>query len=298
MVVMAKKSGKAVAKKKAIKKLPNSWQLARKASLTLWGHRKFFLGTTLVYGLLDIILAQALSGGTDVSSLKNTLNQASTGHFGALGSGLSIFGTLLGSTAGNAGTSAGAYQFFLVLIASLAVIWALRQVLSGNPARIRDTYYRGMYPLVPFVLVLLVIAAQLIPLLIGSTVYALVINNGIAVLLVEKLAWALLFALLAAWSLYMVSSSLFALYIVTLPDMTPLTALRSAKDLVRRRRWTVLPKILCLPVMLLMAGAIIMLPIIIWLTPLSKWVFFLLTILSLPAIHAYMYTFYRELLDE
>ena len=41
-----------------------------------------------------------------------------------------------------------------------------------------------------------------------------------------------------------------------------------------------------------------MVPIIIVLTPLAKWIFFLLTIASLTAIHAYMYTLYRELLND
>lgn len=279
-------------------KLPNVWQLTRTASLTLWEHRNLFAGIVAVYGLLNVILAQGLSGSSDVSSLRSTLDKASKGHFGHLGSGLSVFGTLLGSSANNSDTSAGAYQLFLVLIASLAVIWGLRQVLAGKPVRVRDTYYRGMYPLIPFVLVLLVITMQLIPLLVGSTIYALVINNSIAVLFIEKLAWGLLYALLAFWSFYMVSSSIFALYIVTLPDMTPLKALRSAKELVHHRRWIVLRKALYLPFILLLTGAVIMLPIIIWLTPVSKWVFFLLTMLSLAAAHAYMYTLYRELLDE
>jgi hypothetical protein len=96
----------------------------------------------------------------------------------------------------------------------------------------------------------------------------------------------------------MLSSSLFALYIVTLPDMTPLTALRSARQLVRYRRWTVLRKIFWLPVALLILAAVIMVPIIIWLTAIAQWVFFLLTMFSLVATHAYMYNLYRELLHE
>jgi hypothetical protein len=234
-----------------------------------------------------------------VSTLKHTLDQASAGHIDALASGLSVFALLVGSAGNNSNPTAGAYQLFLALMASLAIIWALRQVLAGTKkVRIRDTYYRGMYPLVPFILVLIVIALQLVPLLVGSTVYSLVINNGIAVLTVEKLVWALLYAVLALLSFYMVSSSLFALYIVTLPDMTPLKALRSARELVRYRRWTVLRKILCLPIILLAVAAVIMLPIIVWLTALAQWVFFLLTMFSLVGVHAYMYVLYRELLNE
>jgi hypothetical protein len=155
-----------------------------------------------------------------------------------------------------------------------------------------------MYPLVPFMLVLTVVGLQLVPMLIGSTLYVTVINGGIAVYAAEKILWGLLFIVLALLSLYMLASSLFALYIVTLPDMTPMKALRSARELVRYRRWTVLRKMLALPLILLLVAFVIMLPIIILAAPLARWVFFLLTMTALTAAHAYMYTLYRELLRE
>lgn len=279
-------------------KLPSVLQLTKAAWRTLWQHKNLFIGITLTYGLLNLLLVQGLAGSTDVAGLKNTLNQAFTGNFGSLASGVSVFVVLVGSAGNGSSQTAGAYQLFLGLITSLAVIWALRQVLAGAIVRVRDAYYLGMYPLIPFMLVLLVIGLQLLPLLIGSTLYSLVVTNGIAVYPVEKVIWALMYGLLALLSLYLVSSSLFALYIVTLPNMTPMKALRSARDLVRYRRWTVLLKILCLPLILLVVAAVIMVPIIIWLTPLAQWVFFLLTMFALVAIHACMYTLYRELLNE
>jgi hypothetical protein len=279
-------------------RLPNVWQLTKAAAQTFWRHRRLFVGIILVYGLLNLVLVQGLATGTDVGSLKSELSRVFHGHLGSLASGLSIFVVLIGGAGNSSSPTGGAYQLFLALIASLAIIWALRQVLAGAQFRIRDAYYRGMYPLVPFILVLLVIGLQLLPLLIGSLLYGIVSSNGIAVYFIEKLIWLLIYAALALWSLYMISSSIFALYIVTLPDMTPLKALRSAKELVRRRRWTVLRKILWLPLLLLIVAAVIMLPIIIWLTPLAQWVFFLLTMFALAAVHIYLYTLYRELLNE
>lgn len=281
-------------------KLPNAWRLTRMAARTLWEHKRFFIILTLVYGVLNLVLVQGFAAGsTNVSTLKDTLGLVFTGHFGSLASSLSIFALLIGSSGNSTSPTAGAYQLFLALITSLAIIWTLRQLLAGvQLKRVRDAYYRGVYPLIPFILVLLVIGLQLIPLLIGSTVYSQVISGGIAVYFVEKFIWALLYGLLALLSLYMLSSSLFALYIVTLPDMTPMKALRSARELVRHRRWTVLRKIVALPVILLFAAAIVMVPIIIWLTALAQWVFFLLTMFGLVAVHAYMYTLYRELLND
>ena len=175
-------------------KLPSAYRLTKTAAQTLWRHKGLFAGITLVYGLLNLILVQGITGGTDVSELKDILSDI---NLGSLGSGLSIFVVMVGSAGNASSQTAGAYQVFLALIGSLAIIWALRQVLAGVRLRIRDSFYRGMYPLVPFILVLLVVGLQLIPLLIGSSLYSLVISNGIAVYFIEKLLWGLLYALLA-----------------------------------------------------------------------------------------------------
>jgi hypothetical protein len=277
--------------------LPSAWKLSKQAAKLLWQHRKLIIGITLIYGLLNIILVRGFSGSTDVSELKNVLNQIFDGNWGHFASSLTIFALLVTSAGNTTSSTGGTYQLLLVLIISLALIWTFRQVLAGHTkVRVRDGFYRGMYPFIPFVLVLLVIGVQLIPLLVGSTLYSTVINNGIAVYAVEKFFWGLLFFLLALLSLYMICSSIFALYIVTLPDMTPMKALRSARELVRFRRWTVLRKVLFLPVALLIIAAIIMVPIITFATPAAQWLFFILTMLAVAAVHAYMYTLYRELL--
>ncbi|HVV26290.1 MAG TPA: hypothetical protein VHC21_04670 [Candidatus Saccharimonadales bacterium] len=294
----AAKSIKQPPRLKRAVRLPSAWRLARSAWQLLWRHKKLFFGITLVYGLLNLVLVQGLASSTDVTSLKNTLDHAFHGHFASLASGASVFAVLVTSAGNGSSQTAGAYQLFLGVITSLAVIWTLRQVLAGSIVRIRDAYYQGMYPLIPFILVLLVIGLELIPLLIGSGLYSVVITNGIATNAPEKILFAAIFAALAAVSIYLIISSIFALYIVTLPDMTPLKALRSARQLVKGRRWSLLRKILFLPVVLLLAAAIIMVPIIIFLTALAQWVFFLLTMFALVAVHAYMYITYRELLNE
>ncbi len=284
--------------KLAAVKLPSVWQITKKAASSLWEHRRLFIIITVIYGLLNLVLVQGLASGTDVGGLKDQLDKIFTGNFGAVASSLSIFAVLVSSSGNGSSQTAGAYQLFIALVTSLAIIWALRQVIIGNRIRVRDAYYRGMYPLIPFLLVLIVIGLQLIPLIVGSALYNIVISNGIAVHLIEKILWAIAFGGLGLASLYMLSSSLFALYIVTLPGMTPIKALRSARKLVSHRRWTVLRKILGLPLILLVVAGIIMVPIIIFIAPLSQSIFFMLSMFGLIAIHAYMYTLYRNLIGE
>jgi hypothetical protein len=279
-------------------RLPNVWRITVQATRLLWQYRVLLAGIILIYGVLTILLVKGLTSSTNVSSLKSELSHSFSGGWGGLASGLTIFVALLGSNGNGSSSTAGAYQVLLLILVSLAVIWTLRQLLAGHRPRIRDAYYRGMYPLVPFVLVLIIIGLQLLPLVLGTAIYGQVLANGIAVNGIEKLLWFSFFALLALWSLYMVTASLFALYIVTLPDMTPLSALRSARELVKYRRWTVLLKVLYLPVLLVIVGMVIVLPVIAIAAPLAQWVFYLLSIGALAAVHTYMYTLYRNLLGE
>lgn len=278
------------------KAIPAAWRITKQATSLLWEHKRVIIGITLVYGLLNLVLVRGLSGGTDVGSLKNTLDQVFHGNLGHLGASFTVFALLVTSAGNSSSSTAGSYQLILVIVVSLAMVWILRQLMSGEKVRIRDGFYRGMYPLIPVILVLSVMVLQLLPLLIGASIYSTVVNDSIAVYASQKILWGLLFLGLALVSLYMLCSSVFALYIVTLPNMTPLKALRSARELVRHRRGSILRKILFMVFMLLIVAAIIMVPIIAVLTPLAQWVFFVLTMAALAAVHGYMYTLYREML--
>lgn len=262
----------------------------------IFSHKKLFFGIVTAYLVLTLVFVKGLGISSDLSELKSSLQEVLSGGAGDLYTGAALFSYLVGSSGSASSDVAGAYQTILLIVVSLATIWALRQVHADKKVRIRDAFYKGMYPLVPFILVLLVIGLQLLPLLIANTVYGIVVSNGLAITFLEKAVWLMLYGLFALLSLYMVASSVFALYIVTLPDVTPMQALRSARQLVRYRRWTVMRKFIFLPVAVLFVGAVIMIPLIIYATPLAEWIFFALTMLALAVIHSYIYGLYRELL--
>lgn len=273
-----------------------SFRLMGRSLLVLKNNWRPFLAITIIYGVLNVVLVRGLAGGVNLTDLKNSLHQAFGGSGGQLATGFALFVYLLGGSGNSSSANAGVYQTVLLVIVSLAVIWALRQVYAGERISAATAFYRGMYPLIPFILILLVIGLQLIPMLAGGLLYSTVISGGIAVYAVEKLLWALLFFLLALLSLYMLTSSLFALYVVTLPDMTPMKALRSARQLVRGRRWVILRKILFLPLALLIMSIVIMFPLILFVTPVAAWSFFVLSMAGLVVVNSYMYALYRELL--
>lgn len=276
--------------------LPKARKLFVTGLTQLWKYRWTFGGIVVIYGVLNIILVRGLSGSTSLSGFKSTLDSIFTGAGGKAASSLTTFVYLLGTSgSGNTATS-GVYQTILLVVCSLAFIWALRQVVGKHDVRIRDSFYRGMYPLVPFLLLFLIIGLQLLPLAIGGGLYSMVISGGIAVHVWEKALWLLLFVVLGLWSLRMVTASIFAVYIVTLPDMTPFRALRSAKQLVYGRRLLIWRKLIFLPVILLLLAALIEIPLILFWTAGAAWVFFALSMCALPLVHTYLYNLYREML--
>lgn len=273
--------------------VPGAPRLLAGAVKVLGSNWKVFAGIIGVYALLNILFAQGLAALQNLDSAKTSLDQAESSS-GALVTGLALFVSLAGFA--NTDPAAAVYQFVLALIASLAVVWALRQVYAQNMVRVRDAFYKGMFPLVPFVLVLLVIGVQLIPFLIGAFVYSIVSATGVAASAAELVLWGTMFFLLALASLYMVASSIFALYIVCLPDMTPIQALRSARKLVLGRRWMVLRKVVFLPIAIVLLALVLLMPLLVYATAIAGWVYFLYSMAGLAIVHSYMYRLYRSLL--
>lgn len=280
---------------KADDKLTGGFRLFCQAILTIKRNAKLFAGILVVYGLLYLVLVQGIAALNGLDQTKVTLEESLTGSLAGLAIGGALFAQLVTSTATLSAT-ASTYQFLITIMASLVLIWTMRQVLAGNAPRIRDGFYRGMTPLVPFVMVLLVVVLELLPAAIGGTILSMVVNNGLAVTGVEIALWGTGFFVLALVSLYLITSSVFALYIVTLPDMTPLAALRSAGELVRGRRWLIMRKVLFLPFVLLIMAAIILIPVIMFALPIAGWIFFLYMMVALTLVHGYMFKLYRELI--
>jgi hypothetical protein len=246
--------------------------------------------------LLNILLVRSIVGSSDLQSIKTSLDSLSQGAGGKFLSTLGSFGYLVATSGSGSAQAATAYQTLLLTICSLAFIWAFRQVLAEHVVRIRDSFYLGMYPLIPFMLVFLFIGLQLLPLVVGVGFYQVVLANGIAISFWEKALCFIILVGLGYWSLRMITGSLFAAYIVTLPDMTPMRAIREGKRLVYGRRLLVWRKLIFLPVVLLLLAAAIEFPLILWLTPVAPWVFFLISMVALPIIHGYVYNLYREML--
>lgn len=276
--------------------LPSSFKLISQVSAVFRAHWRTLLGIVLVYLVLNIIFASGLSNlGSAVNTIKADFNNSS-GQPHTFAKALSGFGALVASSGSSGSSSASLLQSGLFVIESLVIIWSLRQLMAAKAVTVKEAYYQSSYPLIPFILVLLVIILQLLPVSIGALIVSAVQTSAVAnSVIISVLSW-LIFIALAGWSLFMLSSSIFAAYIVTLPDTRPIEALKSARSLVKYRRLALIPKIAFLPLFILAVMAVLVIPVILFASFLVAPVFYGLSMLSILFVHSYLYSLYRSLL--
>jgi len=279
--------------------IPSAFKLLRQALAVLARNWLLFLIISLIYGVLNLVLVQGFTV-MNLGDSKASLDQVVHGHWSWLINGSSLYASLLDSATTGSGSSDNpggiVYQTVIQLMFSLVVIWTLRQLYAGKKPSFRDGFYQGMYPLVPFLLVLVVMMLQAIPVVAGSYLYSIVNANEIAASTIEQVLWVTVVVLTALLSLYLICSSVIALYVVSLPNMTPTAALRSARQLVQFRRWAVIRKLIFLPIFVVLIGALIMIPVILVSTAAAPWVFLVLSVFVPPVVHSYLYALYRSLL--
>lgn len=278
------------------KPLPRVRDLVKDPIKLVLKNKKLFFGLTLVYSILSFVFIKGLGSAFDLVDTKQQIQDYFGNNIKDLETSYVLFDHLLKSFNGSLGEVAGTYQLFFSIILILAVVWICRKLYSGEKTRVKEAFYKGMYPIVPFILVLLVITLQLIPSAIGNFLLSTVLTNGLAVTMLEKGIWVLVFILLSVLSLYMITSSVFALNIVTLQDLTPMQALRSARDLVLHRRLGVFGRLLILPILGLLALGIIFMPLVLVAPLLAEPLFLLASSFGLIFATVYIYNFYRKLL--
>jgi len=277
--------------------LPKASLLLRKTIKLCRSDWRTLLGITAWYGVLTFVLVRGLSFDTEGLSALDALEPAQTTLWDTAWSKAVQLTSVVSTSFGEgASPTASLYQAIVFVMCSLALIYTFRQLRNNQPVSIRQSFYRGMSQLVPFLLVLLMLSVQLLPIIVAGFIYSTLIVQGVAVHWYEiMLSWAVVLLLLL-WSLRMITSSLFALYIATLPDMTPLRALRSAKQLVWKRRLVIWRKFVPFSVVCSLAMLLVLLPFLFWAVGLTPYVVFLCVCLLFTVTHAYFYTLYREML--
>lgn len=291
-------SNKKLPLKNSQKKLPFIGKLLLDTFKNIWQHKRVFFGVIAIYLLLNIFFVKGLTTALDVPAIKKELQQTSNLH------GVELGATLLGVVAGSGGgitDAAGVYQTIILIICTLAFIWLFRQTHDLNPSnklriKVKQPFYEGMTQLIPFILLLVLVGIHLLPMLLGLSVFATVQVNGLAATTIEIILWGFFAFLLALFSFYLISASLFSLIIVTLPEMTPILAYKNAKKVVKNYRWVIMRKLLTFIIILIMLYGLVLLGIVLVIPFLAEWLMLIISAFTLPFSIGVGYKLYRSLL--
>lgn len=295
-------------------KLPGFWKFTFEVHKTFRKNRKLLLGAALVNLVVTAVLIGFGSQET-YSILTDTLQETGgeifTGDWAALGEAGLLFASV--ASTGLTGELTEGQQIYTVLLfvfTWLTTVWLLRAILAGHTVKLRDAIYNAGAPLISTLLVSLAFLVQLIPLALAFIGYSAALASGLLNNGVEAMLFWFAAGFLGVLSLYWMTSTFFALIIVTLPGMYPIRALRTAGDMVVGRRIRILLRILWMMVLVVLTYVVVLIPLILfdsWLKsvwtaiewlPLVPSALLVLGALSVVWAATYIYLLYRKVVED
>jgi hypothetical protein len=294
--------------------LPGYWALTNEVRKLLIKNRKLFVALALFYGFTSALLVGFVSQN-NYSELSDTVRELSdqfiSGDFGELGNAAVVLTNIVTGTLNTNLTEAQRlFAAILGLLVWLTTVWLLRAILAGKRPRLRDGLYNAGAPIVPTFALALTLLLQLLPVALAVAGYSAATATGLLNSGVEAMIFWTAASLLGLLSLYWISSTFFALIIVTLPGMYPMEALRTAGDLVIGRRVRILLRLLWLVVTIALFWLIVMLPVILldawikgaWVTidwiPIVPVVLLIMGTATVVWSASYVYILYRKVVDD
>lgn len=294
--------------------LPGFIAFTKSVNKTVWRFRKMLFALAVVYAVLTALLIGVGSQetySTLTGTLQETGSEVFSGNFGELGKAGLLFLSIAGSGLNSLPTEAQQiYTAILGLLIWLTTIWLLRNALAGHKVKMRDGLYSAGAPIVATFLVSLAFVVQLLPIGIAILGFNAATTTGLLSGGVEALLFWVAASLLSIMSLYWVTSTFFAMIIVTLPGMYPLRALRTAGDMVIGRRLRILLRVVWMFLCIILAWIVILVPFILldgvvkrtwtqleWI-PIIPFVLMALGVISFIWSASYIYLLYRKVVDD
>ena len=296
--------------------LPSLTSQASAAFKMFFKFWKIFLPLLLIFVGLYIFLIGAMSENTlaDVkANVEQTNKDVADGKIGTVGkAGLTLLGII---STGGLTTMNDAQIVIAVLLFTiiwLVTIYLARHLLAGHQEiKMRDGFYSALSPLVSTLVVGLIIFLEAVPIMLTIIVFQVALTTEFLSTPFYALLFFMFVALMITLSLYLLSSSFFAIIVVSAPGLYPLTAVRMAKNLIMGRRLRFLIRVFYLVIIVALLYLLLLMPAIIldgalksqfaWLTdskiPFVAIIQLTITVFIFIYLSIYFYLFYRALLD-
>lgn len=275
---------------------------------------KLFVPLMVFAVVFDVLLVGLMSEDTYVQfqkALEETSEGLATGELGNFAkSGLLLVSTVTtGGLSGGLGEAQTIFAVISFLLIWLVTIYLLRFRLAGKKVKLRDGLYNACAPLVSTFVVFVVAVLQALPLFIVIFTYSAAVQTDFLSTPFYALVYFVFAAVLLLLSGYLLASTLMALVAVTAPGLYPMTALKTASDLMAGRRMRLMIRLVFLLVVLAVVWVVVMLPLMtidLWLKGLVSWLegvpfvpvlLLLMTCFTFVYVTAYIYLYYRRVLD-
>lgn len=274
---------------------------------------KLFLPLIAIAVVFNIVLVGIMSEATYVqfqTALEETNDKFLTGELGNFAKA----GLLLVSTIATGGLSSSLsevqiiFAVIIFLFTWLITIYLLRHILAKKPVKLRDGFYNALAPLISTFIIFFVAVLQFLPILAVIVAYSAAVQTDFLSNPFYALVFFIFAALMTTLSVYLLSSTLIALVAVTAPGLYPITALRTASDLMASRRVRFVVRLFFLVIVIAVVWSVVMLPIItldLWLKTWVSWLegwpvipvcLLIMTCFSFVYMATYLYLYYRRVL--
>ena len=274
---------------------------------------KLFVPRIIFSVIFNVVLVGLMSEQTYVQfqeTLEETNAQIAGGEIGNFAkAGLLLISTVTtGGLTGGLGESQIIFAVISFLLIWLITIYLLRFRLADKTVKLRDGFYNALTPLLSTFVVFLVAVIQAIPILIVIFTYSAAVQTDFLSTPFYALVYFIFAAALIILSGYLLSSTLVALVAVSAPGLYPMTALKTASDLMAGRRIRFLIRLVFLFLALAVVWVVVMLPLItidLWLKGLIGWLegvpfvpvlLLTMTCFTFVYVSAYLYLYYRRVL--
>jgi len=273
----------------------------------LWNRKWVYIRFILLFFFLSIAFIGAMQAD-NASSVNDVIDSANSGTniFGPVSrAAVTVGSSMIGALNSNFSDVQYIYLSALIILAVLTVVWLLRHQLVGDKLKVRDGLYASAAPIASEYVLVIIGIAQLIPAALATLVYVSATTSGLLDGGIETAMFSIALLFILVLTLYFMTTTLFALFIATIPGTYPIRAYRAARKIVAGQRLRLVMRLLWMAVILLITWFVILVPFVIivnsvgggssWAIPIA---YQLMVASSIVYATAYGYLLYRRMIDD
>lgn len=280
------------------------WYVAR----VLWNRKWIYIRAIFTFLVLSVVFIGAIQAD-NIASVGETINSVTAGgeFAGPIFKAFTTVGMSMGGAL-NSNLSEVQYVYLsaLAIFGVLTIVWLLRHQLAGNKLKLRDAMYSSASPIVAQYVLLVIAIAQMLPAAIAVLVYVSATASNLLQGGIETAMFSIALALIIVLTLYFMTTTLFAMFIATIPGTYPMKAYRTARQIVAGQRLRLLLRLTWMIVVVLAFSFVTLVPIVIvansfggngggWVIAVS---YQLAVVTSILYGTAYSYLLYRRMIDD